>query len=198
MIGKDDITDLAARKVYHRWSSLIDPMIVDHRLMAAIEKYMFVDMDEVSSIVAMFLHSFMNDSAYLESFEIDNFIVRNGRTLAFCAWQFYGIRKYHEISNIRSRFLLRTLVVDCEPFSELLRSSFPSAAGWERSLQAVTRLFKVILDIISPAFDVEGRPWRSSLADIFYHFFAVMLSNEQEKNQSGRVYIHVKSSLCTF
>lgn len=59
-------------------------MIIDPRIMSAIESYISTDTDQVQCLVAKFLHSFMTDSPYLESYEVDNFILRNGSILA--AW----------------------------------------------------------------------------------------------------------------
>lgn len=63
---------------------VIDPIIIDPRLMNALEYYMAINDDEVSSLVAKFLNLFLNDSAFLEPYEVDNFILRNGRFMA--AW----------------------------------------------------------------------------------------------------------------
>lgn len=46
-------------------------------------------------------------------------------------------------------------------------------------LRAVTRLFRIILDVTSPAFSVEDRQWQSSIVDIFYYFFSAMWSDER-------------------
>ena len=46
-------------------------------------------------------------------------------------------------------------------------------------LLAVTRLFRIILDIISPNFTVEDRQWRSSVNDIFSYFFTAKWSDER-------------------
>ena len=32
----------------------------------------------------------------------------------------------------------------------------------------------MISDVTSPAFNVEGRQWRSSVIEIFYHYFAAL------------------------
>lgn len=45
-------------------------------------------------------------------------------------------------------------------------------------LLAVTRLFRIILDIISPSFTVEDRQWRSSVIDIFYYFFTAKWADQ--------------------
>lgn len=63
---------------------MVDPIIIDPRLMNALEYYMAINDDEVSSLVANFLNLFLNDSPFLEPYEVDNFILRNGRFMA--AW----------------------------------------------------------------------------------------------------------------
>ena len=55
--------------------------------MSVLERYIDANVDDVTCLIAKFLNMFVNDSPYLESHEVDNFILRNGRTL--CAW--YGM-----------------------------------------------------------------------------------------------------------
>jgi hypothetical protein len=138
------------RKLNARGSMVVDPIIIDPRLMNALEQYMTINNDEVSSLVAKFLNLILNDSPYLEPYEVDNFILRNGRLLAlWCvhfthtihllvntwllhsAWRFYDVQQ-HEISSIRTSFLLRTLVVDSQPFQEVLQSCFSTGNDWEQ------------------------------------------------------------------
>lgn len=52
--------------------------------MRALELYVEADVDEVSCIVAKFLNMFLTESPLVESYEGDNFILRNGKMLA--AW----------------------------------------------------------------------------------------------------------------
>jgi len=47
------------------------------------------------------------------------------------------------------------------------------------SLSAVTRLFRIILDVTSPAFNIEDRQWRSSVIDVFYHYFSATWADER-------------------
>lgn len=65
----------------------------------------------------------------------------------------------------------------CVAFTSLLSISSPV-----NSLLAVTRLFRIILDVTSPDFHVEGRQWRSSIIDIFYHFFRTMWADDRVCN----------------
>lgn len=63
---------------------LTDPIIVDSRLMAVLKSYVEMGVDEVSCLAAAFLNLLVNESPLLESYEVDNFILRNGPTL--CQW----------------------------------------------------------------------------------------------------------------
>lgn len=171
MIKEEDVMRLPSRrKMNIRGSTMVDPVIIDPRIMDALDRYMALNINDVSCLIAKFLGLYLTESPYLEPYEVDNFILRNGRFLALCAWQFYGIQ-YVEISNIRTIFLLRTLVVDSQPFQALIHDWFLPDDNWERRLLAVTRLFRIILDIISPNFTVEDRQWRSCVNDIFFYFF---------------------------
>ena len=66
-----------------RGSVMVDPVIIDPRMMDALDRYMALHIDDVSCLIAKFLHLYLTDSPYLESYEVDNFILRNGRFLAF-------------------------------------------------------------------------------------------------------------------
>ena len=41
-------------------------------------------------------------------------------------------------------------------------------------LSSINRLFRMISDVTSPAFNVEGRQWRSSVIEIFYYYFTAL------------------------
>lgn len=63
-----------------------DPVIMNAGLMNALDRYVQAQVDDVSCYIAKFLNTFVTDSSLLEPYEVDNFILRNGRVL--CAW--YG------------------------------------------------------------------------------------------------------------
>jgi hypothetical protein len=41
-------------------------------------------------------------------------------------------------------------------------------------LKTVTRLARILNDMASPAFDVDGRQWRSSVAEVLSRYFALL------------------------
>lgn len=86
--------------------------------------------------------------------------------------------QYHEISAIRMRLLLRVLVADPESFRDLFDQIFRVGTSWELRFQAVTRLFRIILDLPNPAFALEDRRWRSSMTEIFYRYFTAIWIDE--------------------
>lgn len=61
-----------------------DPVIIDLDLMDALDRYVQANIEDVSCFIAKFLNTFVTDSSLLEPYEVDNFILRNGRVL--CAW----------------------------------------------------------------------------------------------------------------
>lgn len=65
----------------------VDPTIIDAKIMAALELYLGSHVEEVSCLTAKFLYMFLTGSPFLEVFEADNFILRNGKVLA--SW--YGL-----------------------------------------------------------------------------------------------------------
>lgn len=46
-------------------------------------------------------------------------------------------------------------------------------------LESILRLFRITLDVTSPSFAVEDRQWGPSVADVFYHFFSVMWTDDK-------------------
>jgi hypothetical protein len=65
-----------------RGSAMVDPAIIDPRIMDALGRYMGLNINDVSCLIAKFLSLYLTDSPYLEPYEVDNFILRNGRFLA--------------------------------------------------------------------------------------------------------------------
>ncbi|KAK0197058.1 hypothetical protein F5146DRAFT_1099379 [Armillaria mellea] len=178
---KSSLTYLTFRRKINIRSSIVsDPIIVPSNFMAAINRYMSADVDDVSCLIAKFFHMFLMRSPYLEPHEVDNFILKNGSMLCNCVWQLYGIRR-PEISAFRAPFLLRTLVVDSQPFQNTLKKVFSPEGDWELRLEGIARLFRIILDSPSPDFQVEGRQWKSSVGDVFYYFFASLWTDKKEE-----------------
>lgn len=48
-----------------------------------------------------------------------------------------------------------------------------------KSLRAISRLFRMISDTISPNFHVEDRQWRSSVIEIFYYYFGALWDDDR-------------------
>ncbi|GBE81969.1 hypothetical protein SCP_0403450 [Sparassis crispa] len=180
MIHKEETDGLASRRKLPRASMSADPIIVNADLISALKLYVQTEIHDVSCLVAKFLNAFLNEAAFVESYEVDNFILRNGPMLCTCMWQFYAIQ-HHDISTIRTSLLLRVLVVDPQPFQALLEEWFQVDISWELRLQAILRLFRIILDVTSPAFSVEDRQWRSTVIDVFYYFFSSLWRDPREE-----------------
>ncbi|KAI1795782.1 hypothetical protein LXA43DRAFT_1163651 [Ganoderma leucocontextum] len=168
------------RKLNARGATVADPIIVNSSIIEALKSYIEMGLDEVSCVAAKFLDAFMHHAALVETYEVDNFILRNGSALCTCMWQFYAVQAA-EISIIRTKLLLRILVVDSQPFQSLLETLFDKRGSWEVRLQAVVRLFRVVEDVTSPAFEVEDRQWRSSVIDVFRYFFAALWEDDREE-----------------
>ncbi|KAJ7452375.1 hypothetical protein B0H11DRAFT_2327847, partial [Mycena galericulata] len=181
LIAEEEVDALPSRrKLNVRGAAVTDPIVIHPDLMNVLEHYVAARVDDVSCLVAKFLNTFLNDSPFLQSYEVDNFVLRNGRMLVESAWQFYDIQR-HEISAIRTTFLLRAVVVDSQPLQELLHDWLLPSDNWELRLLAVSRLFRIILDVTSPAFDIEGRQWRSSIIEVFYRYFSALWADEKEE-----------------
>ncbi|THH33844.1 hypothetical protein EUX98_g253 [Antrodiella citrinella] len=180
MIEERDIEHLPSRrKMQSRGSEMLDPTIIDSALTNALRYYVREAVDNVSCLIAKFFNAFANDSPFVESYEVDNFILRNGSALCTCAWQFYGI-DMTAVCTIRTSFLLRLLVVDSLPFQTLV-SELLTSEDWEVRLHTAHRLFQIVTDVTSPAFSVEDRQWRPSVIDIFYFFFSSLWLDDKEE-----------------
>ncbi|KAF7976726.1 hypothetical protein HWV62_5909 [Athelia sp. TMB] len=132
IVTEDEVKDLPSRKKINSRTgpSSSDPTIVDAEFIKTIGAYVRSNMEDVSCLVAKFFNALVMDARYLEPYEIDNFVLRNGQTISFCAWEFYEIQR-PEISAIRMTFLLRVLVVDVQPFQILLGEVFGPKGNWQ-------------------------------------------------------------------
>ncbi|KAK0459777.1 uncharacterized protein EV420DRAFT_1620288 [Desarmillaria tabescens] len=179
MIYNDEVKDLPSRRKINVRSSIVsDPIIVPSNFMAAVNRYMSADVDDVSCLIAKFFHMFLMRSPYLEPHEVDNFILKNGNMLCNCAWQLYGIRR-SEISAFRAPFLLRTLVVDTQPFQHTLRRVFSAEDDWELRFYSSSSLCDILTHTCTS--QVEGRQWKSSVSDVFYYFFTSLWADKKEE-----------------
>ena len=109
----------------------------------------------------------------------------------FSIWVSYGIQ-HEDVAIVRTNLLLRCLIVDSDPFQDILNSCFNYTTSPSQQrfvllyvhaavvselyprLSSVNRLFRMISDVTSPAFNVEGRQWRSSVIEIFYYYFTAL------------------------
>lgn len=51
-------------------------------------------------------------------------------------------------------------------------------------MHGALRLFRMILDVINPAFNVEDHQWRPSVIDIFLAFFTLIWQDEKVSSYS--------------
>lgn len=75
---------LCRRKSGTRASAISDPVIIDARIMTNLTSLLKQDQDELAKLIVQFLHAFVFEASLVESYEADNFILRNSDTLA--AW----------------------------------------------------------------------------------------------------------------
>ncbi|KAI6150742.1 hypothetical protein BKA82DRAFT_122595 [Pisolithus tinctorius] len=182
MADKAEVHQLPVRrKLGVRTEKPADPIIIDQDLMFTLDEYFRCGNEEIAGLAAKFLHSFMMNSPYLETFEVDNFVLRNAKALCSWVWQLYGIQQ-PSVSSIRTSLLSRILVVDVVPFRELLAETFSPSSPWEpRFVLASSRLFRIIMDVKSPTFQVKDRPWKICVLDIFYFFFQLIWLDKKEE-----------------
>ncbi|EAU88627.2 hypothetical protein CC1G_12019 [Coprinopsis cinerea okayama7 len=181
LITEQEVKELPSRrKLIARASNVVDPILIDPGILFTIGQFLRLDIPVVTAFIAKFFHLFFSHSPLVAPYEIDNFILRNSALVASCAWKFYGVEK-HDIDAIRSEFLLRVLAVDSESFISIVDDGLDVALHWERRLRTVTRLARILNDVTSPAFFVDGRQWRSTVAEVFSTFFSLLWKEEKEE-----------------
>ncbi len=85
LILESEIQGLPSRrKLNARGATVTDPIIVNTSIIEALKSYVEMGLDEVSCVAAKFLDAFMHHAALVETYEVDNFILRNGSAL--CTW----------------------------------------------------------------------------------------------------------------
>ena len=129
-----NLLKLYRRKLTGREAPTDDPIFIHPKIMNALEQYIQSQVVDVTSYAAKFLEMFLTGSPYLESFEIDNFVLQNGKTIAswyvreyefafvnfHCsAWATYNIQR-EDTATARTRLLLRSLLIDSEPLQGIL------------------------------------------------------------------------------
>lgn len=62
-----------------------EPISIDPAIMKSIELHLKTRSDDVTGIIAQFMHTFFTSSSFIETHEMDNFILKNERLLSI--WQ---------------------------------------------------------------------------------------------------------------
>ncbi|KAI0093920.1 hypothetical protein BDY19DRAFT_989447 [Irpex rosettiformis] len=181
IVQEEEIKSLPSRrKTGGRASAISDPVIVDTQIMVILSSLLKQNLDELSKLIIQFFYAFVFETPLVEAYEADNFILRNSATLTACVWESYAIQ-LPELSLIRTSLLVRVLAIDAQPFQSLLEDLFRGHTDWESRMQYALRLFRMILDVISPAFNVEDHQWRPSVIEIFHQFFSLIWRDEKEE-----------------
>ncbi|EJD52997.1 hypothetical protein AURDEDRAFT_180591 [Auricularia subglabra TFB-10046 SS5] len=153
-----------------------DPL--DTEFVGDLVRYVTEGPEIVAAYIAAFFTLLLAEPNLLDSSDIQGLVVVNGHQLALCVWHLYDIQ-LHSLSVLRMKFLLHVLVVDAQPLENILKDIFDSKQ-WELRFQALTRLFRIVLDVTNPQFYVDGQQWRSAIATIFVYFFEAMWADERE------------------
>ncbi|TFY64018.1 hypothetical protein EVJ58_g2900 [Rhodofomes roseus] len=138
-VDEAEIAGLPSRRKLHaRNMTMTDTVVISTSFMDILNKYVETNIDDIACLAAKFLNAFVNDAPFIESFEVDNFILQNGNVLSACAWRFYAVQR-PDLSLTRPALLLRILVVDSNPLHALLDSAFSVDSPWE------TRFIRIFL-----------------------------------------------------
>ncbi|KAI0054105.1 hypothetical protein FA95DRAFT_1480391 [Auriscalpium vulgare] len=183
----EEVRDLPSRRSVNTRASMVsDPVNITTAFIDALGSYAQANDENISIMIAKFIHLFLTECSLLETYEVDNFILRNAAVLCASAWSFYELQN-QELSAVRPSVLLRCLVVDAHPFEVILSGPLSAGAPWQTRhaapLRRLDRLFRIVLDITNPAFNVEERQWRSSVSRVFIHYFTAMWQDPQEENR---------------
>ncbi|KAG8829946.1 hypothetical protein FRC17_005740 [Serendipita sp. 399] len=127
---------------------------------------------ETCVIAAKFLSTLVSESSLLGVDEVDQFVVINGHALCKCAWHFYSLIDIPELNLVRLKLLLRLLIVDVQPFMNILEEALLDTSLWESRFEVITRLFRVVLDINTPGLEIPGHQWRPSIVPVVVTFFS--------------------------
>ena len=83
LIVESEIQGLPSRrKVNARAPVVTDPIIVNSAIIDALQSYVETGLQEVSCVAAKFLDAYMHHANLVETYEVDNFILRNGSALS--------------------------------------------------------------------------------------------------------------------
>lgn len=151
-----------------------DPLSIDMDMLDLLSTAAIEGTVETCVIIAKFLSTLVSKESgdLLTDAEVDQFVMINGYTLCKCAWHFYSKTQIPELDSLRIKFLLRLLVVDTQPFENLLTEVLSENTAWEIRFEAISRIFRIILDVNSPGLDLGGRQWRPDVVFIFVRFFS--------------------------
>ncbi|TFY77906.1 hypothetical protein EWM64_g6106 [Hericium alpestre] len=185
LVLENEVKDLTPRRRGNTRATMVsDPVHLRPEFVSILGKYVDAGVEDISILIAKFLSLFVSECRLLESYEVDNFILRNCAVLCSCTWAFYGLQR-DELTDVRPVLFLRVLSVDSQPFESILQESLQPSISWERRLQAIRRLFSIILDVTNQKFDVDDRQWRSSIISVFDRFFTSMWQDPQEEIRIG-------------
>ncbi|KXN89237.1 Protein kinase C delta type [Leucoagaricus sp. SymC.cos] len=169
------LASLPSRRKLQKEAIPMEPIVIEPAVMKSIELHLKIKSDDVATVIAQFMHTFFASSSSLEIHEVDNIILKN-----LGAWKLYDVKK-PEIHKLRSPVLLRVLSVDPEGFQEILEQRFSDTRTWERRASSATRLFRILQDVCSPNFNIDGRQWKSSIVRLFQTFFSLLWSDQKEE-----------------
>jgi len=81
LIEEDELKDMVSRRRQNARAVTTDdydPIRVDPTILQAISQYLRLDIPVVTSYIAKFFHLFFNTSPLIPSYEVDNFVLKNG------------------------------------------------------------------------------------------------------------------------
>ncbi|KAI0035078.1 hypothetical protein K488DRAFT_44141 [Vararia minispora EC-137] len=176
-----EVRDLPSRRNVSRGATdAADPVSLSTRFVASLGDYVGTGPEEASTLVGRFLYMFMKDCQLMESFEVDNFVLRNANVLSTSAWKFYDIQAA-SLSTIRPRILLHLLSVEPQPFQSLLDAELSTSKPWDERLKCLKQIFRIVLDVTNPEFSLDEKQWRTGVVFVFSRFFKAIWQDPQEE-----------------
>ncbi|KZV90247.1 hypothetical protein EXIGLDRAFT_720571 [Exidia glandulosa HHB12029] len=176
LLQRSEVDPLPRRNIAPPRPERPDPL--DSDLIMDLVRYVTDGPESVAPYVATFFTCLLAEQTVLETQELAEIVILNGHSLSTCVWHLYDIQ-LHSLSVMRMKFLLHVLVVDSQPFENILAEIFMSP-DWELRFQALTRLFRIILDVTNPQFYVDGHQWRAAVAVVFVYFFEALWRDQKE------------------
>ncbi|KAF8311639.1 hypothetical protein DL93DRAFT_2168963 [Clavulina sp. PMI_390] len=156
----------------------LDPseLLLSVDIVDPLSHYILEGSAENCAIITNFLLLLLSPSNHLTVNAVDQFVMLNSHPLAICSWRLYDADLV-ELAPLRSKLLLRLVVVDPAPLTEVVSTDLQTE---HTQLACIARLASLLIDVNSPPFQLEDRSWRKPITSVLNLFFEQLWSEKSE------------------